>query len=179
MTFPLIATALGLAQFAPSIARLLGGEKAEEVATKVVNIAQSITGAEDSGSLISHLKENPALLIDFQKEIIRLETEMELGNLRDRQDARYRDIKLIGAGKQNYRADIMVLSAAGGLIMCLGSLAYYSEFLPGEAVGIISTIAGIFGSCLKDAYAFEFGSSRSSKMKDSTMAAILERHSVL
>lgn len=179
MPLPLMATALGLAQFAPSIARLLGGEKAEDVANSVVRIAKSITGTEDSSSLMSVLKENPNLLIEFQKEVIRLETEMELADLRDRQDARYRDIKLLSTGKQNYRADIMVLSAAGGLITCLGSLAYYSEFLPGEAVGIISTIAGIFGSCLKDAYAFEFGSSRSSKMKDSTMAAILERQSGL
>jgi hypothetical protein len=50
--------------------------------------------------------------------------------------------------------------------------------LPGEAVGIISTVAGIFGACLKDAYAFEFGSSRGSKEKDSTVAAMLGRGAV-
>jgi hypothetical protein len=62
-----------------------------------------------------------------------------------------------------------------GLILCLLSLAYFAQDLPGEAVGILSTIAGIFGSCLKDAYAFEFGSSRGSKEKDSTVAALLDR----
>jgi hypothetical protein len=54
-------------------------------------------------------------------------------------------------------------------MICLGSLAFFKETLPGEAVGIISTIAGIFGSCLKDAYAFEFGSSRGSKAKDAAV----------
>ena len=35
-------------------------------------------------------------------------------------------------------------------------LAYYQGHLLGEAVDIISTIAGIFGSCLKDTYAFAY-----------------------
>ena len=68
--------------------------------------------------------------------------------------------------KSNTRADIMVIAAAVGLLSCLISLALFRSNLPGEAVGIISTIAGIFGSCLKDAYSFEFGSSRGSKVKD-------------
>jgi hypothetical protein len=95
--------------------------------------------------------------------------------LQDRQQARERDIEILRAGHANRRADLMVVSAALGLILCLLSLAFYSDVLPGEAVGIISTIAGIFGGCLKDAFAFEFGSSRGSKMKDSTVASVLER----
>lgn len=175
MALPYVSAALGLAQFVPSIARLLGGEDAERVAMQVVDIAKKITGQEDASSIISILQKNPEMLIDFQREVIRFETDVELSYLRDRQDARWRDMAFINTGRQNMRADIMVVSAAGGLIMCLASLAYYSDFLPGEAVGIISTIAGIFGSCLKDAYAFEFGSSRGSKMKDSAVAAMIER----
>ena len=97
---------------------------------------------------------------------------MELTYMKDRQDARWRDVAMTQAGRRNFRADIMVISAACGLVLCLVSLGHYSEELPGEAVGIISTIAGIFGACLKDAYAFEFGSSRGSKEKD---AALLDR----
>lgn len=175
MTLPYMAAALGLAQFAPSIARLLGGEDAERVATQVVDIAKKITGEDDTSDMISLMRSNPGMVIDFQREMIRYETDMELAYLRDRQDARWRDMAFVNTGRQNHRADIMVISAAGGLITCLASLAYYSDFLPGEAVGIISTIAGIFGSCLKDAYAFEFGSSRGSKEKDSTVAAMIER----
>ena len=170
-----ISAAFGLAQFIPSIARWLAGEKAEEVAENVLNIAKRITGIDDSYDMIRLLLEQPELVVDFQKAILNLEAELELAALQDKQDARARDMALIKAGRHNTRADIMVISAAGGLISCLVTLAYYSEFLPGEAVGIISTVAGIFGSCLKDAYAFEFGSSRESKMKDTTMAALFER----
>jgi hypothetical protein len=175
MAIPFMAAALGLAQFVPTIARLLGGEGGERVATQVVDIAKKITGESDASSMISVLKTNPELLIEFQREVIRFEIDLEMSYLQDRQDARWRDMSFVNSGRQNLRADIMVISAAGGLIICLASLAYYSDFLPGEAVGIISTIAGIFGSCLKDAYAFEFGSSRGSKMKDSAVAAMIER----
>ena len=95
-----------------------------------------------------------------------LETELRQVETEDRQSARQRDIALLALGRRNLRADIMVVCAAMGLIACLVSLAVFKENLPGEAVGIISTIAGIFGACLKDAYAFEFGSSRGSKTKD-------------
>jgi hypothetical protein len=175
MNFSLISAALGLSQFVPSMARWLGGEKAERVAEEVVAIAKNICGEGDSTQLIKLLQENPELLINFQKAMIQLEAELELHQLHDRQDARARDVALITNGQGNLRADIMVVCAAGGLISCLVSLAYYSDHLPGEAVGIISTIAGIFGACLKDAYAFEFGSSRESKLRNTTMAAMIER----
>ncbi|MBX3487588.1 MAG: hypothetical protein KF798_06775 [Candidatus Paracaedibacteraceae bacterium] len=170
-----VATALGLAQFIPSIAKWLAGDKAEHVAKNIVDIAKRVTGIDDASGMIRLLLDEPDLVIEFQKAILNLEAEMELSVMRDRQNARMRDMAFINSGRNNVRADIMVVSAAGGLISCLIALAYYSDFLPGEAVGIISTVAGIFGSCLKDAYAFEFGSSRDSKMKDTTMAALFEQ----
>ena len=39
MAFPLIAAALGLAEFAPVIARWMGGDNAESVAHQVVDLA--------------------------------------------------------------------------------------------------------------------------------------------
>lgn len=175
MAVPLIAAAIGLAEFAPIIARWLSGNKAETVAAQVVDIAKRITRTHNPSDAIKALEENCLLVSTFQKEILRLEADMEIALLEDRQNARERDIEFIKAGRANRRADLMVVAAAFGLVMCLFSLAFYSEILPGEAIGIISTIAGIFGSCLKDAYSFEFGSSRGSKIKDSTVASAIER----
>lgn len=174
MAIPLIAAAIGLAQFAPVISKWVGGRHAEDVAQKVINLANSVTDSLDPGTAIQKLSADPRMLVEFQKVMMELDlkyTEMEHY---DRQDARTRDLSLLKYGVRNRRADVMVICAALGLIFCLVSLAYYSVELPGEAVGIISTIAGIFGACLKDAYAFEFGSSRGSKEKDSTVAALLE-----
>jgi hypothetical protein len=152
MAFPIMAAALGLAQFAPAISRWLGGSQAQDVAAKVLDIAKEVTETSDPLEAIQRMQGNADMVIDFQKAMINL--EMELSYSKDRQDARLRDIALAAAGRSNVRADVMVIAAALGLILCLGSLGYYSENLPGEAVGIISTIAGIFGACLKDAYTF-------------------------
>ncbi|MDR1375219.1 MAG: hypothetical protein LBJ45_00180 [Holosporaceae bacterium] len=85
-------------------------------------------------------------------------------------------IGIINARSKNRRLNIMVVGAALGLIACLLMLTSYKGNLSGEAVGIISTISGIFGACLKDAYSFEFGSSRGSKDKDEKISsAILEK----
>ena len=175
MAFPFIAAAMGLAEFAPAIVRWLSGDDAEKVAADVVNSARRITGKENPAELMQHLRVDPTALIQFQKDMLSIETERELAYLKDRQGARDRDVLLAQAGHRNFRSDVMVIAAAVGMIMCLGSLAYFKDHLPGEAVGIISTIAGIFGACLKDAYAFEFGSSRGSKEKDSTVAAMFSQ----
>lgn len=175
MAFPLIAAAVGLAEFAPAIVRWLSGDDAEKVAADVVSSARRITGKDELSDFVDDLRTDSAALIQFQKEILALDTSLELAYLKDRQGARDRDILLAQAGHRNYRADVMVIAAAIGMIMCLASLAYFKDHLPGEAVGIISTIAGIFGACLKDAYAFEFGSSRGSKDKDSTVATMLSQ----
>ncbi len=175
MAFPLFAAALGLAEFAPAIVRWISGDDAADVAADIVNSAKRITGHDDAAEVLAKLRCDSAALIEFQKAMLTFGTNLEMAQLKDRQSARERDVSMIQTGHRNYRADVMVIAAAVGMIMCLASLAYFANHLPGEAVGIISTIAGIFGACLKDAYAFEFGSSRGSKDKDTTVASILSR----
>jgi hypothetical protein len=174
MTTELITAAMTLAELVPSITRWFSNDKEKagttgRIAGKVVEIAKKVTNTSDAVAALKCVEKDPALLIRFQQEIMRLDRDLEQAFLEDRQSARSRDISLITADRYNLRADIMVLAAALGLMGCLYSLAYFREWLPGEAVGIISTIAGIFGSCLKDAYAFEFGSSRDSKTKDAAV----------
>lgn len=172
MVFPLFPFAYALAELSPIIGRWLGGEQGEKAARQSVGIAQSLTGEKDPLKVIESLKGDSKLLAKFQQALLQMDHELELAIYRDRDNARARDIALAHAGRSNLRADIMVLSAAFGLITCLLTITLYRTSLPGEAVGIISTIAGIFGACLKDAYAFEFGSSRGSKLKDGKLSAM-------
>lgn len=172
MSFPFLALAQTLSEFIPILGHWIGGEDGERVAQKAVNIAQSITGEKEADRILRALSSDPKRLIDFQQAILKMAHERDLSFYKDRESARLRDMALAQAGRSNLRADIMVISAALGLIICLITITLYRTNLPGEAVGIISTIAGIFGSCLKDAYAFEFGSSRGSKLKDNKLSAL-------
>lgn len=142
---------------------------------RVMEVAQHMTGEDDPLTSWCALRDNPELLCQFQQRMMELELERQKLIIDDRNNARQRDMTFVQVGKPNRRADIMVISAAVGLMACLLAMTYFANQMPGEAVGIISTVAGIFGSCLKDAYAFEFGSSRGSKDKDSTVAALLDR----
>lgn len=171
MSLPLSATAMLLAEMAPAIARWFTQPddslaSTQMVAAKVVDLAKKVSGTKEANEAVKKLQEDPALLLTFQKMIAKLDHDMERAFLQDRGGARQRDSLLATAGRYNYRADVMVFAAALGLIACLVALGFYQAELPGEAVGIVSTIAGIFGACLKDAYAFELGSSRGSKAKD-------------
>jgi hypothetical protein len=169
----IITTALALSQFAPIITKWIGGTSAESVANTVVNIAKNVTNSINEKEALQKLQSDKKLVAEFQKLIIESEKEIETAILKDRESARSRDIAFINSGRHNKRADIMVIAAALGLVACLAVICLFNKSLPGEAIGIISTVAGIFGSCLKDAYAFEFGSSRGSKEKDLTVASII------
>ena len=176
MTIPILQAAISLAQFAPSIARMLSGSKTDTISQKILDIAKTVSGMSNELDAIEKIKNDKKIALEFQKAIMAAERDIELAIIKDKESARSRDIAIINSGRRNKRADIMVISAACGLVICLVSIVFYQDRLPGEAVGIISTIAGIFGSCLKDAYNFEFGSSRGSKEKDQTVASILNKY---
>ena len=56
MAFPVMGAALALVSFAPIIARWLGDDPAQEIAAKVVDIAQRVTGALDPLEAIQRLQ---------------------------------------------------------------------------------------------------------------------------
>lgn len=162
-----VTLALSLAQFAPSLLRYFGvGEKPVAIAEKVIGIAQAVTGKENAQSALSALQADPALAQEFNLAVLRADTELEQAYLADRKDARARDVALRQAGYANRRADLMVIADVAGLIACLVALSLYRTEMPSEVAGLLTTIATLFGLCLRDAHQFEFGSSRGSREKD-------------
>jgi hypothetical protein len=171
-----VSIALALAQFAPSIMRYLGaGNSSVDTAQKVVDIAQNMTGAKTPEDALLAIRANAELAQTFNLAVLSADKELELAYLADRQSARQRDIAYVNAGRTNKRADLMVLFDVIGLIACLAVLTFFRKEIPGEVVGLLSTIAGIFGLCLRDAHQFEFGSSRSSRDKDSVISQMSSR----
>lgn len=115
MPAPVVTAALTLAELAPVIARWFSDGNTEtpsgqRIASKVIDLAKQISGSHDAISAAKILQNDPKLLIEFQMMILKMDQEMEVAYLRDRADARARDAALASAGRQNIRADIMVLS---------------------------------------------------------------------
>ncbi len=74
---------------------------------------------------------------------------------KDRKNARKRNILVHKRDKK--KKHFMLFLAFFGLSTCLLILGLISN-MSSEIICIIATAAGIFGSCLKDIYVFEFGS---------------------
>ena len=178
MIVDIIRTALSIVSIIPGISNIFDkwtkSYSIESVSKTLVSLAKSITGANTANGSLNKLNNNSELQNKLQELILKNEAEIELSIINDKQNARLRDMEYIKSNKRNMRADIMVLSAALCMIFCL-LIIVYCKNMPGEVLGIISTMAGIFGSCLKDAYSFEFGSSRGSKEKDITVASMLSK----
>jgi hypothetical protein len=158
-------------QFAPSIIKYFtNSDTAGAVAQQVIGIAKTVTGKADPSDAVTVLQQDPALALQFKTSVMMVEADLEKAYLADRQDARGRDVDLAKLGRRNIRADIMVALSFLGLIACLFVLCLYRDKIPGEAVGLISSIIATFSLCLRDAHQFEFGSSRSSQNKDATIS---------
>jgi hypothetical protein len=169
---PLIGIALEIARLAAPrlISALTDSDKAGEVAERVINVAQEVTGTAAPEAALTALRADPSLVLQANVRMQEIEADLDKAYLADRAGARSRDVELAKLGVSNTRANYMVLLDVVGLISCLAVLVFFSDKIPGEVVGIVATVAGVFGACLRDAHQFEFGSSRSSKEKDALIA---------
>ena len=165
-----VTIAFGLAQYAPSIIKWLSGsEKAEEAAQKVIDVARVVTGKQDASEAAEAIQADPAMLMQFRQAMASIEADMDRAYLADRQNARGRDVAFVQAGRWNIRADLLALLSVTGLIVCVWFVARDSS-LPERAVNAIMFVAGTLAACVRDVFAFEFGSSRGSREKDALIA---------
>lgn len=165
-----VTIAFGLAQYAPSIIKWLSGsEKAEEAAQKVIDVARVVTGKQDASEAAQAIRADPAVLMQFRQAMAGIEADMDRAYLADRQNARGRDVAFVQAGRWNVRADLLALLSVTGLIVCVWFVARDSS-LPERAVNAIMFVAGTLAACVRDVFAFEFGSSRGSRDKDALIA---------
>lgn len=166
---PLIPIAMALAQFAPGIIKLLtGSEKAEEVASQVVGIAQTVTGTGTPEEALAAIKADPNKVLEFQQAMSAQQVDLEKAYLADVASARERDVELAKAGQANHRANILVAAAILLVIGCLVVVVWQTD----ANDFVKATITLILGRALgwvEQIFSFEFGSTRSNKAKDDTI----------
>ncbi|WP_260449335.1 hypothetical protein [Burkholderia seminalis] len=183
---PLIPIAMALAQFAPMIAGWLGGSKAEDVATKVVGVAQAVTGQSAPDAALAALQADPNLALQFQKAV--LEQQSQLAQI----DAQLQQTKL-GYEKDIYAAEAADRDSARRLaaqqpndwvrptvtvVLLIGCLAVVFLMLDGRAAQVMKdpTAAGTLGIVigylfneLKTALGFYFGMTKDASVQTQTI----------
>lgn len=143
---------------------------------KIVN---RLGGSANVKESLNKIKNDKELELELQKALLMAENEYWKLCLRDRQSARERDMALQKLQGKNRRANLMLMMAVIGIIFSLGSLIFFKAFLTSDVIGIISAVAAIFGSCLKDAYSFEFGSHGGGAKKSLDSMQDLTDHDIL
>ena len=73
----MLAIALGLIHFAPQLVGLLMGSKAEAVASKVVDIAQTVTGTSTPADATAALQADPDLAYKFQAAVLDQQVDLQ------------------------------------------------------------------------------------------------------
>ncbi|MFP4271132.1 MAG: hypothetical protein ACLFTL_11280, partial [Alphaproteobacteria bacterium] len=164
------------AEVLPSLVGKLGGDNAETVAKKVVDVAATAAGvpdSEDAEEILERLKLDAEARADLRVQLAEIENRENERVLEDRLSARMRSLELEKDGRRNTRADLMLLLAFTGLGGCVAAAVWpypESKALGTPEIGLLTTVAGVLLKILSDAFAFEFGSSQGSKSKEALIA---------
>lgn len=182
---PLISLIPLLSTIVPGLIKLIAGDSAGTVAQQVVNVANQMLGTTDDPKAAFNAM-SPEQQVQFRLTLAKIEADAEAARrqadldmlraeLADASNARQRDIELIHMGRPNIRANIMVGGAYATMLGCIIAItlsALKNWALTGEVIALYSTIIVLCGAILKDCSQFEFGTSRSSRDKDSTIAVL-------
>lgn len=167
----IIEIGLALAQFAPSLMRLFGvGENSVTAAEKAIDIAKTVTGATSPEQALEMLKANSERQAEFNMAVLKQNSELEAAYLQDVQSARNRDAEFVKAGTRNYRADSMYFLSV--FVVAALVVVVFQSTLDEYAKGIITLVLGRFLGYLDNIYNFEFGSTRTSRVKDETISSL-------
>lgn len=169
---PMIPIAMALAQFAPGIIKLLtGSDKAEEVAGKVVEIAQTVTGTSDGESALAAIKADPNKVLEFQAAMAGQQADLEKAYLADIANARAMQVAALGQEDQFSKRFVYYFAVFWSVF----AMAFFSAvtFFPVQGFGqrIADTILGVLVSTIiTGIFHFLYGSTRGSLEKSALLA---------
>lgn len=176
MAIPLAALT-ALAQFAPMLLKYLGVGKnsvPDKVAEVAASVAREVTGTESVTDAIAVLTGNTQLQWEYKIQMAGHEHRMDELYLQDTKDARARDTEFVKAGMINWRAHSMYIMAWVVVVVAF-VMVWHSQELDDFVKATVSLILGRFLGYLDQIYNFEFGSTKSSRQKDDTIASLSNR----
>ena len=166
---PLSIALMLASKFAPDIIRhFTNSDTAADVATKVIDIAKTVTGKDDAQEASDALQADPALAMQFKTAVMANETELQKAYLSDTQNARARDIEFTRAGISNVRANVLAAFASVLVLICLAVVVWNSQIDDFAKATITLVIGRAFG-WVDQIFSFEYGTTRNNRTKDDTI----------
>ena len=170
---PLIPIAGSLiANLVPELFKLFGTEKQAEVATKVMDIAWSVTGINDPDEAAKAIAADPTIAHQFKTAVLNQQTALEELAFRrekmyvdDVQDARkYRDDKVFWLGVIVLGSFMTIMGLTlWGLYALTTKQFQIDPALIAAVFGLVGSIIGYFAANAQQVVGYFFGSSSGSK----------------
>ncbi len=154
MALPLIIS--GLSAIAPIVGKMLGGDKGEEAAEYVADIARNVTGIGDVDKAVSAIHTDPKFRAEFLTQLNQHEEVMVGLYLSDRKDAREKH-------KHSIMPSVIVVSLTL-MVAAMGAAMFYSA-IPEENQTLANILFGAVLAKWADSIAYWVGSSRGSAEK--------------
>lgn len=157
-----------LIKYVPSLYKLFGDTPPPAAVTRVVEIAQVVTGEAKPEVAIAKLEADPEMMAKYKDAAEARALDMAKAYLADVQDARARDAVLISKNGVNHRANFLTGAAIVAVILCLVVVTWVAS-LDDYAKATITLICGRALGWVEQIFSFEFGTTKASKTKDDTI----------
>jgi hypothetical protein len=170
---PLIPIAMQLAQFAPGIIKLLSGsDKAEEVASKVIDVAKVITGTGSGAAAVAAIQADPQKMLDFQLAFGSQQMEWERMYLVDVQNSRSMQIAALTQEDKFSKRFVYYFAMAWSLFaMTYFTAVTFIDITTEGGQRVADTILGVLiSSVVGGIFAFFYGSTKGSEAKSALLA---------
>lgn len=167
---PLILGALKLAaSFAPQLLESVAGP---EVAGKVVEIAQAVTGTTGADQALTALQADPAKVLEYQQALLAADADIRKAELADVQSARHMQEVALGQDDLFSKRFVYLFAAAWSIFSMLYFAAVTFAEVPAEGQRIADTILGVLiGQVLGGMFSYFYGSTKGSAEKTRLLAA--------
>lgn len=167
---PIILAALKIAaSFAP---QLLESTAGDEVAGKVVEIAQAVTGAANPDNAFEVLKADPQKALEFQQSILAAEVDIKKAELADIASARH--LQEVALQQEDlFSKRFVYYFAAAWSLFTMYYISAITFWPPQSESGkaIANTVLGfLLGTAVASIFSYFFGSTAGGKAKSALLA---------
>jgi hypothetical protein len=171
---PLIPIAMQLAQYAPSIIKLLtGSDKAEEVAGKVVDVARAVTGLTKAENAVAAIVADPVKAMEFQLAMGAQQSAFEQMYLSDVQNARAMQVAALGQDDLFSKRFVYYFAAAWSLftMFYVVGITFWPPMEESGKSNSATVLGFLLGTAVSMIFAYFYGSTKGSAEKTRLIAS--------
>ena len=157
------------------VGKWLGGDKGAEIATKIVDVASTVTGAGKDGA-IAALQQDSAAATQLRIEVLKMAGEEADREYADRSNARAMQVAALQQDDVQSKRFLYRFAWFWSSFACLYIMLVTFVPMPDKNARYADMVLGfLLGTIVATMITFFFGSSSSSKTNTNTMQALLAK----